>query len=63
MNYHLSTTLNHAKDRRLFFLHRPSTGFAFASAPTAFSLFALDHLRLSFMTGHHIGFIALHLGG
>src|SRR5712664_1777741 len=63
MHDHLSTTLNHAKDRRLFFLHRTSTGLAFAAAPTAFSLFALHHLRLSLMTGHHIGFIALHLVG
>src|SRR2546423_13440102 len=63
MNDHLSTTLNHAKDRRLFFLQRSSPGFAFASAPTAFALFALDHLRLSLMPGHHIGFIALHLVG
>src|SRR5712671_5421154 len=63
MHDHLSTTLNHAKDRRLFFLHRPSTGFAFAAAPTAFALLALHHLRLSLMTGHHRGFIALHLVG
>src|SRR5215471_13763162 len=63
MKYHLSTTLNHAQDRRLFFLHRTPTGFAFASAPTAFALFALDYLRLSLMTGYHIGFIALHLVG
>src|SRR6185503_18892057 len=60
---HLSTTLNHAKDWRFFLRHCPSTGFAFASAPTAFAPRALDHLRLSLMTGHYIGFIALHFVG
>ena len=60
---HLSTTLNHAKDRRFFLLQRPSARFAFASASTAFASLALDHLWLSLMAGHHIGFIALDLVG
>jgi hypothetical protein len=33
------------------------------STPTAFAAFALDYLWLSFMAGHHIGFIALDLVG
>src|SRR5713101_6634854 len=56
-------TLDHPKDRRFFFLHRAAAGFAFASATTAFSSLALDDLWLSFMAGHHIGFIALDLVG
>jgi hypothetical protein len=53
----LATTLNHAKDRRFFFLHRAAAGFAFASASTAFALLAFDNLGLPLMAGHHIGFI------
>jgi len=63
MNDNLPTTLYHAKDWRFFFLHRASTGLAFASASTAFAPLGLDYLRLSLMAGHDIGFIALHLIG
>jgi len=63
MDHDLTATLYHPKDWWSFFLHRASPTFPFESASTAFALFALDHLRLSLMTGHHIGFIALHLVG
>src|SRR4030095_15659296 len=63
IDHDLTATLHHPKDWWSFLLHRASPTFTFESASTAFSLFALDHLRLSLMTGHHIGFIALHLVG
>src|SRR5215813_7846109 len=63
MDHDLTATLHHPKDWWSFFLHRASPTFPLESASTAFSLFALDHLRLSLMTGHHIGFIAFHLVG
>ena len=56
MNDNLPTTLYHAKDWRFFFPHRAATGFAFASASTAFAPLGLDYLRLSLMASHHIGF-------
>src|SRR5215475_2051136 len=58
MDHDLTATLHHPKDWWSFFLHRASPTLTFESASTALSLFALDHLRLSLMTGHHIGFIA-----
>src|SRR2546422_4783306 len=58
---HLSTTLNHAKDRRFFLLPRPSARFAGASAATAFAPPALYHPWLSLLAGHHIGLIRLRL--
>lgn len=63
MAYHLATTLNHAKDWWFFLRHRPSTGLAFASAPTACAPRALDDLRLSLVARHHRAFIALDLIG
>src|SRR5215470_73902 len=63
MDHDLTATLHHPKDWWSFFLHRASPTLTFESASTALSLFALDHLRLSLMTGHHIGFIAFHLVG
>src|SRR5713101_5608685 len=58
---HLTAPLNHAKDRWLLFLQCASASFAFESASTSCASFGLHHLRLSFMAGHHIGFVALHL--
>jgi hypothetical protein len=63
IDHDLTATLNHAKDRRSFLLHRASAGFAFASTSTAFSALALHDLGLSLMARHHIGFVALDLGG
>jgi hypothetical protein len=63
MNHYLSTTLNHAKDWRFFSRHRASARLAFASASSTFSLRALDHLGLSLVACHHIGFITLDLIG
>src|SRR2546422_3362029 len=60
---HLSTTLNHAKDRRFFLLPRPSARFSGASASAALAPLALDHLLLSLIARHHISFLALHLLG
>src|SRR2546426_6666258 len=58
---HLTAPLNHAKDRWLLFLQCASAIFAFESASTSCASFGLHHLRLAFMAGHHIGFVALHL--
>src|SRR6266571_3983415 len=58
---HLTAPLHHAKDRWLLFRQCASALFAFESASTSFASCGLHHLRLSFMAGHHIGFVALHL--
>ncbi len=40
---------------------RATATFAFESASTSFASLALYHLRMAFMTGNHIGFVALDL--
>src|SRR5262249_22884820 len=60
IDHHLTTTLHHAKDGRSFLLQCTPTRFAFEATSTAFSAFLLHHLRLTFMTRNHIGFVALH---
>src|SRR5438128_1015078 len=45
INHYLTAALNHSKDGWSFLLQRPTTGFAFESAPRAFSPFVLHHLR------------------
>src|SRR5215813_8378410 len=63
IDHDLTATLDHAKNRWSFLLHRASAGCAFTSTATAFSSLALHDLGLSLMARHHIGFIALDLVG
>src|SRR4029453_16860765 len=60
---HLTATLQHPKDGRSFLLQGATTRFAFEPTSTSLSALALYHLRLSFMTRNHIGFVALHFVG
>src|SRR6266487_4020642 len=57
----LTTPLNHPKDRWLLFLQCTAPAFSFESASTSFASLGLHHLRLSFMTSNHIGFVTLYL--
>ena len=47
----------------LSFSNVPRPACAFESAAASLSALVLHHLRLAFMAGNHIGFIALHLVG
>jgi hypothetical protein len=60
-DHDLTTTLNHAKDGCPLFLQGASARFSFESASTTFASLLLHGLRIAFMPGHHIGFVALHL--
>src|SRR5262249_39544409 len=63
MDDHLTATLQHPKDGRSVLLQGATTSFALEPASTSWASLALDHLRLSFMAGNHIGFVALHFIG
>src|SRR5713101_957508 len=60
IDHDLTTALHHPKNWRSLFLQGPSSSFAFEPASTSLSTLALHHLRLSFMTRNHLGFVALH---
>src|SRR5712692_6510409 len=59
IDHHLTTALNRPKDGWSFLLQCATTRFSFQSASTSFSPLVLHHLRLAFMAGNHIGFVAL----
>ena len=61
LDHHLSAPLNHPKDRWSLFLPCASATFAFASVSTSFPSRVLHDLRLPFMAGNYIRFVALHL--
>src|SRR5712691_11262778 len=61
IDHDLTAALHHSKDGWSFLLQCPTTRFSFESASTSFSPLVLHHLRLAFMAGDHIGFVALHL--
>jgi len=61
LEHYLTTPLNHLQDREPLFCQGATTTFAFASASTSFSSLIFHYLRLAFMAGNHIGFVALHL--
>src|SRR2546428_12882374 len=61
IEHHVTTALHHPKDGGPLFLQCASATLSFEPASTSFSPLGLHHLRLAFMTNHHIGFVALHL--
>src|SRR5215510_9620305 len=61
LDHYLTSPLNHPQDRRPLFFQGATTTFAFESASTSFSSLIFYYLRLAFMAGNHIGFVALHL--
>src|SRR5215510_14079581 len=61
IDHHLTTPLHHAKDGWPLFLQCASAPLSLESASTSFASLGLHYLRLSFMAGNHIGFVALHL--
>ncbi len=61
IDHYLTTPLNHPQDRGPLFFQGATTTFAFESASTSFSSLIFHYLRLAFMAGNHIGFVALHL--
>src|SRR5215510_3038130 len=61
IDHYLTTPLHHPQDRWLLFCQGATTTFAFESASTSFSSLIFHYLRLAFMAGNHIGFVALHL--
>src|SRR5215813_8055781 len=60
---HLTATLHHPKDGRSLFLPCAPATFAFESAAASFTALFHHHLRLAFLAGNHIGFVALYLVG
>src|SRR5919109_1692300 len=61
IDHHLPATLHHAKDGWPFLLQGATTTWACKSASPSFSPLVLQHLRMTFMSGNHIGFVALSL--
>ena len=61
LDHYLTTPLHHPKDRWPFLLQCATTTLTFESASTSFSSLIFHYLRLAFMAGNHIGFVALHL--
>ena len=61
LDHYLTTSLNHPQDRWPLFFQGATTTFAFESASTSLSSLIFHYLRLAFMAGNHIGFVALHL--
>src|SRR2546425_4388636 len=59
--HYLTTPLNHPQDWWPLFCQGATTTFAFESASTSFSSLIFHYLRLAFLAGNHLGFIALHL--
>ena len=60
---HLTATLQHAKYGWPLFVQCAAPTFTFESVATSFAPLVLHHLRLTFMVGNHIGFVALYLIG
>src|SRR6266478_9355133 len=60
IDHYLTTALHQPRIWRSLFLQGTSASFALEPASTSSSVLALQHLRLSFMTRNHIGFVALH---
>jgi hypothetical protein len=59
----VTAPLHHAKDRRLLVRQCAASTLAFASVSTSFAPLVLHHLRVPFLAGNHLGFVALHLVG
>jgi hypothetical protein len=63
IEHHLPATLQHPKDGWPFLLQGATTTRACELASPSFSPLALHHLRMTFMAGNYIGFVALYLIG
>src|SRR5215510_8385069 len=61
IDHYLTTPLNHPQDWWPLSFQGAKTTFAFESASASFSSLIFHYLRLAFMAGNHIGFVALHL--
>src|SRR5262245_16951215 len=56
---HLPPALQHPKDRWSFLLQGPTPRFALQSTATSRAALVLHHIRMAFMAGNHLRFIAL----
>src|SRR5215475_4318921 len=61
IDHYLTSPLNHPQDRWPLFFQGATATFAFESASTSLSSLIFYYLRLAFMAGNYIGFVALHL--